>query len=294
MNNLSCGVIQDLLPLYAEGLCGEESRAAVAAHVKDCDACRGQLDALKREVAPAPEATAVPVRKLAQKLKRQRLRLAVLVAALVCFAAVVVMNAITRPQLVPYQKDRLTVTQNEAGELAVNYMGTASVHTEWYEDTGDNGDEKHVTLFLTLYNDTPTQTMNTLMYPFRAERVYYAYPGREAVLLYGPPAEGGVTLLPRLVLNYYLLLAAGLAVLLAVSALLCRKHSKSRRGLLGALAFPVACMMAHLLIKGLNGASWQVMRDWTYILAAALCLVVALLTGGAMLRERRQLAGEKD
>ena len=37
---LSCGVIRDLLPLYAENLAGEESRQLVEEHLADCEACR--------------------------------------------------------------------------------------------------------------------------------------------------------------------------------------------------------------------------------------------------------------
>lgn len=41
--NLSCEVVADLLPLYQDGVCGEESRRAVEAHLAECEACRGLL-----------------------------------------------------------------------------------------------------------------------------------------------------------------------------------------------------------------------------------------------------------
>ena len=38
-NDLTCGVVGDLLPSYVENLLGEESRAAVERHLKDCPDC---------------------------------------------------------------------------------------------------------------------------------------------------------------------------------------------------------------------------------------------------------------
>ena len=44
---LDCELIQDLLPLYAEGLCSPASRRAVEEHLSDCEDCR-------RLTAPLP------------------------------------------------------------------------------------------------------------------------------------------------------------------------------------------------------------------------------------------------
>ena len=44
---LDCELIQDLLPLYAEGLCSLASRRAVEEHLPECEHCR-------RLTAPLP------------------------------------------------------------------------------------------------------------------------------------------------------------------------------------------------------------------------------------------------
>ena len=49
-NDLTCGVVQDLLPSYVEGLLGEESRQAVDRHLEDCPECTARKDAMS---APA-------------------------------------------------------------------------------------------------------------------------------------------------------------------------------------------------------------------------------------------------
>ena len=40
MNNISCDVIQDLMPVYIEHMCSTESRKLVEAHMAECEDCR--------------------------------------------------------------------------------------------------------------------------------------------------------------------------------------------------------------------------------------------------------------
>ncbi|WP_458862151.1 zf-HC2 domain-containing protein [Acidaminobacterium chupaoyuni] len=42
--DLSCEIIRDLLPLYHDGVCSEESRQLVEDHLKNCPACRAELE----------------------------------------------------------------------------------------------------------------------------------------------------------------------------------------------------------------------------------------------------------
>ena len=37
--NKNCGMVQDLLPLYLDGVCSSESREFIENHLKDCDSC---------------------------------------------------------------------------------------------------------------------------------------------------------------------------------------------------------------------------------------------------------------
>lgn len=66
MNEISCDVCMDLMPLVEDGVASEDSRKAVEAHVAQCEICRAQY---KGEVPPVPDAG----RAFAQF--RQKLRL---------------------------------------------------------------------------------------------------------------------------------------------------------------------------------------------------------------------------
>lgn len=43
MNKVTCEIIQDLLPLYCDGVCSEESRELIQSHLHGCDKCREEL-----------------------------------------------------------------------------------------------------------------------------------------------------------------------------------------------------------------------------------------------------------
>ena len=53
----TCKIVEDLLPLFADGLCSPESQALVEAHVEHCEHCRRLLQAMS---AAQPEQEAPP------------------------------------------------------------------------------------------------------------------------------------------------------------------------------------------------------------------------------------------
>lgn len=55
MKEVSCEVIRDLLPLYEDGAASGESQALVREHLKDCPACRAELEKLQATVSLPPE-----------------------------------------------------------------------------------------------------------------------------------------------------------------------------------------------------------------------------------------------
>lgn len=50
MNN-KCDIIKDLLPLYAENMCSDDSRQAIAEHIAECESCRNELKKINTDVA---------------------------------------------------------------------------------------------------------------------------------------------------------------------------------------------------------------------------------------------------
>ena len=77
MNPITCGMAADLLPLYLDGCCSADSRAALEAHIDACPACRAQYAQLRRDLTPAAPAAGDPgtdgiARALARKMRRRK------------------------------------------------------------------------------------------------------------------------------------------------------------------------------------------------------------------------------
>ena len=54
-NDLTCGVVRDLLPSYVEGLTSQETNTAVERHLADCPDCTRLRADLAGETPPPPE-----------------------------------------------------------------------------------------------------------------------------------------------------------------------------------------------------------------------------------------------
>ncbi len=83
----NCGVVEDLLPLYLDGMCGDESRQLIEEHLADCEDCRSLYESLKVETAPsaAPADSAAVLKKTAGVFYRRAVRQAAGITAIVLY-----------------------------------------------------------------------------------------------------------------------------------------------------------------------------------------------------------------
>ncbi len=89
-----CGIVKDLLPLYAENLASGESSLFVKNHLEQCADCRAAFDAVKAPVAADP---AVPLKSMRKSVKKRGLLIAGLIACLVAALAIGVFARLMKP-----------------------------------------------------------------------------------------------------------------------------------------------------------------------------------------------------
>lgn len=97
----TCKMIEDLIPLAAEGLCSEESRAAVEAHIAECESCRKLYQqpvgaAAPVNVQPDETKTFKKVHRTLTKHKWLDRILLVITGLVVCTVAVLFYGQITK------------------------------------------------------------------------------------------------------------------------------------------------------------------------------------------------------
>ncbi len=76
---ITCDIIRDLLPLYAEDLVSEDSKQLVEEHLQDCEPCTKQLGILKKAAVLPIEVETKSIKRVGDTIRRKRI-LAVLTA----------------------------------------------------------------------------------------------------------------------------------------------------------------------------------------------------------------------
>lgn len=115
MNKMNCNVIRDLLPLYADDICSEESKTMIEEHLKQCVECRKALEQMKGTLELSADheegySTLKKIKKiLCKKYVILALSAAVITGALV--GASVLMQIVETPM--DYESLKVSVVQNK-------------------------------------------------------------------------------------------------------------------------------------------------------------------------------------
>ena len=91
---ISCEIIKDLLPLYVDGVCSEESKKLVEKHLKECDSCREEYELLNDNIhmnQPKFDETKIveEASKVLKKEKRKSFIIGEIVLVLICIIPII-------------------------------------------------------------------------------------------------------------------------------------------------------------------------------------------------------------
>jgi predicted anti-sigma-YlaC factor YlaD len=71
---VSCEIIKDLLPLYHDDVCSDDSKLMVEEHLADCDSCKAELQAMDESLfisnVEQNLKEAEPIKRLSRKWKK--------------------------------------------------------------------------------------------------------------------------------------------------------------------------------------------------------------------------------
>lgn len=153
-------------------------------------------------------------------------------------------------------------------------------------DTGDHAQREANALLNALGETESARTLFTLD-ATNCTAIYYSpNNGQDDVLLCGS-RDGGVISLPRLALGYYVLLSLALFITLGIAFFICRRKKVGK--MLGYLALiPASYLAGHLLVKGFTTTSYQMQRDFSLIVFAAVLIYSAVLLALSLLQQKRE------
>lgn len=151
-----CSVIRDLLPLYADGVCSEESHQLVTEHLKECKACRDELDMLSFnfKVSSADEKEAV--KKFKKKTER---RVTVKAVSVILAVAVAVFGVVNAVWYVKYAKP-----MNMAYSLYEEYFAEQDEKNGLLKESGTLSEETEVSLIEVILGENNSLGIDTEKY----------------------------------------------------------------------------------------------------------------------------------
>ncbi|WP_308856262.1 DUF4825 domain-containing protein [uncultured Oscillibacter sp.] len=138
-NDLSCAVVQDLLPAYTEGLTAPETNEAVERHLADCPDCAAHLAAMQAPETAEQEETGKEVDyfKTVRRRGRRRVALAVALTVLALIGGLAAMVFIIGS---PADTETMVLniwTSDEALQVEVSSRVSANAYWGWETETAD-------------------------------------------------------------------------------------------------------------------------------------------------------------
>ena len=309
---IPCSVVRDLLPLYAEEMIEEETRALVDEHLEDCADCSQKLEEIKA-AAPVPaENTAVdsakPLLVLKKMINKRRWITAAIAALCVFILLVSAFHRINEWHQVPWEEGLIQVTGVEKmadvekrnnpfpeEEETIKQPDESKVLT-FQVDSKISGihsvhekNENGTTTIIQGWSNNPNRKLtgdyaeNTI-YPVPDRLLYDTGDGQ--ILLWGEPMDESLVIMPRLALASYAILACCLA---SLSALLWFLFRNKKDAFIFRQVFfaPVSYLTGHLLIKGFHARTFFLDNDLGCILLVG-AAVYALLTLGWIVWQQRK------
>ena len=319
---LPCAVTRDLLPLYAEDMVEQETKMLIEEHLDECGDCRKKLSEMNVPSEISVD-TAGPFQNLKKQIRKKRLYAAALAALCVFVCVYTYFFREIAIRMIPWQDGLIefagietyhpehdrTDERDTATEGSGTPAPTLAPDTIEYTDEAlvlkvnsiVNGMNEHI-----MVDDDGTQTLiiqalSTNHHSDYLTQSYYEYtiipvPDRVIYglqqpqkLLWGTPMNGGVEILPRLALAYYLLIAVVTAGVCGLIWVFLRKWKYS--WILRQLFFaPLSYILSHLLLKGMKTASFFMERELLSILLVALATYALFTIAWQMILERRKEA----
>lgn len=295
MNLVSCNVIEDLLPLYAEDMLSEDSKKLVEDHLDECEGCSEYLDELKAMASLPVETNTEPLKKIQNTLQKKKWHAIILTTLFTLFVGALAVVFMTTPDYLTYSEDLVTISETADGITILDFNEeVAGYDLESYQAGNGEGTVYHLTAWKTTWHDlTNKDEIAPVVLNPSGEEVesvyYYQTDGSADRLVYGAEqhASGGVVTLPRLSLNYFFGLAAGTLLVCLGILFTVRSNKKYLDRTIKITLLPISYLLAQLLVTGWNATTYSAVRNFTAILLIAILLYGLLWTGVEWIRSGR-------
>ncbi|MCC8076627.1 MAG: zf-HC2 domain-containing protein [Clostridiales bacterium] len=125
MNPITCNIIRDLLPLYAEGEASADTQALVEEHLAECSACAAQLEELKAPLAVPPETEQRIMARLRRKRRNRLIRNSIIAVILVVLLVVLPVVSVMQDTAAELDASDILVETTSTGQTRLQLSDRA-------------------------------------------------------------------------------------------------------------------------------------------------------------------------
>ena len=135
---ISCNIIRDLLPLYAENMVSQDSQKLVDDHLCTCDDCAKELAAIQKAPKVPLEVDVKSLKRVGDTIRRKRIFSALAAVMTVLTMAVTVCTYLFTPYYLTAEEAIEDVYLKEDGTLIIDYARGINGRSGWGHMTPDN------------------------------------------------------------------------------------------------------------------------------------------------------------
>lgn len=143
---ISCKIIEDLLPLYYDNICSNESKELIDEHLKECEHCKKTLDEISNTLPIENKKPIEPLKSVSDKwlkFRKKSLIKGLIIGVSICLVLVTAFFALTQWRIIPVNADKFEVTdlcELSDGQIAFHLYvdDNYNLHTITVDITDDN------------------------------------------------------------------------------------------------------------------------------------------------------------
>lgn len=106
MKEIKCTIIQDILPLYIDGVVSQDTKEMVDQHLQHCEKCQKEYETMKRNLYIPAENNAPIIQKINKKWRKKKVIISfasIFATAIILLGAYLLIFYYER--VIPYSKD---------------------------------------------------------------------------------------------------------------------------------------------------------------------------------------------
>ena len=287
---ISCDVIKDILPLYAENMVSNDTKELVDSHICDCDRCKKELEVMSKRTALPMDTDDGSLVRVKKDLKKQKWNIVFRTLLIILALGATLANCLWTPVLLSTEEAFDYMFVNDLGQLCVKFKeGTYSF---WVNSAVLAGEDKETFQFYVFTNILDWyyhryQPDDPGGYDFKVgtgepDKIARVLFGPDSSLVWGSEPERNVLYIGSMLLPILLIIAAVLAIGLTV---LCRRLRDKRhmKHLFGSAVFLWSYVISNLISIKFDFRTYGIFDDTNSIFFLVLFIIQSLLIYGAVL-----------